>query len=326
MVAVRFCWRMAGGFLALAAVPPAGADQGTEGPTLYLTWENDALRGADRHFTQGGRILYMSGDEGPADWMRRLSGYVPTLGFDPEALKYGVEVGQEIYTPEDLDAVNVVPDDRPYAGWLYVSMLLQRRGRTATDIYAMETLRIDAGLVGKQSLAEGAQKVWHSRDPQGWDNQLKTEPGLILRYDRDYLFRWRNWGRCDFDILPGVDAALGNIDIHAGLRATARAGYNIPNRHEVPGRPTSTGWGAFGAYMFVTGGGKAVVHSIFLDGNTWQDSHSVERDPWVATLRSGVGLALGPFEVLASHHYVTREFATQKHSDSYGSVVLAIKF
>jgi len=298
------------------------ADQGTEGSALYLIWENDALRGSDRHFTQGGHILFLSSDDGSAAWMRRLSGWLPTLGFQAEGMKYGVEIGQEIYTPEDLDAVEPIPDDRPYAGWLYGAALLQRRGRGPADVPVMETLRLDLGIVGEPSLAEAAQKVWHGRDPKGWDNQIKTEPGLVLRYDREYLFRL-NSGRWDFDVLPGMDAALGNIDIHVGVRTTARAGYNIPNRFEVPGHKTPKSWGA---YMFVTVGGKAVGHSIFLDGNTWRDSQEVAREPWVATLRSGCGIALGPVEVVASNHYVTHEFRGQRHSDSYSSLTLGFKF
>jgi lipid A 3-O-deacylase len=288
-----------------------------------MNWENDALRNSDRHYTQGLHIGYLSSDTGAPGWLRRFSEFLPALGFEAAGLKYGFEIGQEMYTPEDLDAPDVIADDRPYAGWLYGAALLQRRGRGLAGVYAMETLRLELGVVGKESMAEQTQKVWHGRDPRGWDNQLETEPGLCLRYDRDYLFRWRNWGRWDLDALPGLDAALGNIDIHLGVRATVRAGYNIPNRHEVPGRKTPKSWGA---YMFVTGGVKAVAHSIFLDGNTWEDSHSVEPEPFVASLVSGINLVLGSVELLAANHYISHDFRGQRHSDSYGAISLIYKF
>ena len=314
-------------WLALGLVLPlfrcALADQGWEDQSLHLTWENDATRGSDRHYTQGARIRYLSSDKAAPDWMRRAVDGIPSVGFQSEALKFGVEVGQEMYTPEDLAAVAVIRRDRPYAGWLYGSALLQRRGPGPEDIPMIENLRLDLGVIGPESMAEQTQKVWHGRDPKGWHNQLRTEVGLALRYDRNYLFRLGDWGGWDFDALPGLEASLGNVDIHLGATALARFGYNIPNKHEVPKEPTRKG---FGVFMFGGVGGKVVGHNIFLDGNTWRESHHVDREPLVATVTSGLSLVLGPFDITASNNYTSHEFRTQRHSDSYGSVTLSLRF
>src|SRR6185436_13255600 len=125
-------------------------------------------------------------------WLNHFSSWLPALGFEVEAQKFGIALSQEIYTPEDLHATTVVLDDRPYAGWLYATGTLQRRGRMARGLPVMESLRLDAGVIGPESLAEETQKSWHGTAPQGWDNQLKTEPGINLRYDRSVLLAFRS--------------------------------------------------------------------------------------------------------------------------------------
>src|SRR5882762_9537650 len=58
---------------ALLASPIAGrADQGWEGHSLNLTWENDATRGSDRHYTQGAKIRYLSSDTAVPGWLQGL--------------------------------------------------------------------------------------------------------------------------------------------------------------------------------------------------------------------------------------------------------------
>jgi hypothetical protein len=299
------------------------ADQGWEGSSLQLIWDNDATRSSDRHYTQGGKARYLSSDEGVPRWLEAVSGAFQALGFESRATKFGLEAGQEIYTPENLDAKEVVVDDRPYAGWLYGSFMLQRRGPGPSDIPVMEQCRLDVGVTGPASLAENSQKIWHGRDPQGWDNQLKTEVAFALRYERSYLFRFRAYDNWDLDLIPGLDGSVGTLDIHVGTSVTARIGYNIPNRYEVPEKRTAK---KFGAYFFGSVGGRAVLRNLFLDGNTWKDSHRVDKEALVGTLSSGFGFILKSLELNLSNNYVTHEFQRQNRSDSYGSVSLIWKF
>jgi hypothetical protein len=310
--------------LCLCGTVPAGADQGWEGQSFWVTWENDATRGSDRHYTQGAMLRYLSSDAATPEWLKSFSHRIPDWGFESQGWKFGLEVGQQMYTPEDLDAVELVKDDQPYAGWFYWAMSLQRRGPTNTrHLPVMETLRVDLGMVGPISQAEHTQKVWHGRDPRGWHNQLGNEPGLALRYDRTYLLRVPLFDHFVLDGLPTTEWALGNVDIHLGIKATLRCGYNVPNEFEVPALKTRK---KFGAYMFASLAGRAVAHSIFLDGNTWKESHRVEREPLVGYAVAGASLVLGPVEIIGSNNYVSHEFRGQRLSDSYGSVTILYKF
>ncbi len=301
----------------------ARADQGWEGHSLHLMWENDATRGSDRHYTQGGRILYLSADAALPAWLEAASRHLPAIGFEVAGLKYGLEVGQEIYTPEDLDRPEPIRNDRPYAGWLYGSLQLLRRGVGPAKIPTMEQFRIDLGVIGPESLAEDAQKVWHGRDPRGWNHQLGTEPGLALRYERTFLLRARSQSRWIADGLPSLDASVGNIDTHLGLGTAARLGYNIPNRFEVPDKPSRSDWGF---YVFGRVGGRYVIRNIFLDGNTWRSSHSVDKYSLVGDASVGVTIVLKRIELTASNNYPTREFVGQLRADSFGSATVSFKF
>lgn len=299
------------------------ADQGWEGHSLHLNWENDATRDSDRHYTQGARIRYLSSDTATPGWLQKTSRAIPACGFEISATKFGLEVGQEIYTPEDLEASLPIPNDHPYAGWLYGAMILQRRGPGPAGIPVLEELRLDLGVIGPESLAEDTQKVWHGRDPRGWDNQLETEPGFAFRYERAYLLRARSQTLWTADLIPRGDASLGNVDTHFGLGAMLQLGYNIPNQFEVPGSKT---YKEFGAYLFIGGGGRVVLRNIFLDGNTWRSSESVDREWFVADGSVGVTFVLKAIELTAAHRYRTREFKGQHHADSYGSATVSFKF
>src|SRR5213593_2452313 len=116
------------GALALAGALPAFADQAEEGHSLALNVENDGILGTDRHYTAGMHLTYWSADNAMPRWLRRFSDWLPAVGLHPAAHKFGLEAGQEIFTPESLQTSELVVDDRPYAGWLYLGPGLRRRG------------------------------------------------------------------------------------------------------------------------------------------------------------------------------------------------------
>lgn len=303
-------------------LPSAMADNAWEGQSLSFGVENDALTGDDRHYTAGTSIRYLSQDDAIFDWTRSLSRLLPPLGFEIEAEKWSMEVGQQIYTPEDLQASDVMPDDRPYAGWLYARAALQRRGSSFGSSLAMDWIGLDLGVVGPESLAEYTQEMFHGNDPEGWGNQLETELAVNLRYLRRQLFerRFAGW-RLHF--IPFLDASAGNVDTHLGAGAQLRFGYNVPNEFEVPRHPTQPGWGA---YVFSGVEGRWVIRNLFLDGNSFRSSHSVEKEPLVGSLSFGVGLVFKRLEVLLAHTFLSQEFETQDTRDSFSSATVIFKF
>src|SRR3546814_5793466 len=77
-------------------------------------------------------------------------------------------------------------------------------------------------VVGPWSLADKTQIEYHKlidvQVPEGWENQLENEPGVVLYYER----KWRNIWDVDFgdlamlnnlgvDLTPHIGGALGNV-------------------------------------------------------------------------------------------------------------------
>ena len=101
-----------------------------------------------------------------------------------------ISVGQNIYTPENIRETALINTDRPYAGWLYAGFSLfneKRPSTLSTKWDSLNTLELDIGIVGPQSYAQDVQKMVHQyinvTRPNGWDHQLKNEPGLVRLYE-----------------------------------------------------------------------------------------------------------------------------------------------
>jgi lipid A 3-O-deacylase len=309
-------------FILLVGLLPAAADNAWEGQVLSFTLDNDALVGSDRHYTAGGYIQYLSEDDALYGWTRSLSRFFPAVGFEIQAEKWGVEIGQQIYTPENLDTSGVIQDDRPYASWLYTRAALQRRGQGFASSLAMEVIGVDLGMVGPEAFGRQAQGALHSDEPAGWDNQLETEFTVDLTYLRRHLFE-RRLSEWRLHLIPFVDASLGTVDTHVGAGGLVRFGYNVPNEFEVALAPTEPGWGA---YVFSAAEGRWVIRNLFLDGNTFRSSHSVDKEPLVGSVRFGVGFVFKRVEVLLSHTLLSREFEQQESDDHFSSATVLFKF
>jgi hypothetical protein len=313
-------WRVV--LVALCAACSASAEQGWEGQIISLRLENDAVAKADRHYTQGSFLSYLSRDNAIPQWTVVLEESVPTFGYEVGATKWGFAVGQEIYTPEELESSELQIGDRPYAGWLFGRLTLQRRGPLSRRWSVLETFDLDLGIIGPESQAEDTQKVWHGNDPQGWRHQLKTEPGFALRYERRFQFKPAEdsdgWG---VRLIPHVGGSAGNIATYLNAGGTVRFGYNVPDEFS-----TKAGGLKWGAYLLAGVDGRFVLHNIFLDGNTWRESHHVTKRPFVGDGRVGLGLVFQMVEISFAHVFRSREFNDQNRSDSFGSVSLAVKF
>ena len=195
------------------------------------------------------------------------------------------QFGQEIFTPEDTANAGLIPDDRPYAGWAYAKTALSAVRPTADparDIF--DSIGIQLGIVGPASLAENTQKFIHKSEglaiPQGWDNQLSNEIGMALTYKRGSLRRFghASSGAIDHDLALYFVSAVGNVLTHVGGGARWRSGVGLVSD------PTSM---ALGWHLFTELETRAVVRNIFLDGNSWSESHSVRKRPLVGHFAAG---------------------------------------
>ena len=205
---------------------------------------------------------------------------------------------------------------------------------------SLDTVEFSVGVVGPAALGEPLQRWVHgiidSPIPQGWDNQLANELTLQLFYERKWRVPWRpGWLRAiglETDVTPHAAGALGNVFIQAATGGTLRLGSDLPADYGAPRiRPSVPGSEFFvprndvSAYVFAGLELRAVLHNIFLDGNTFEDSHSVEKFPFVGDFQGGVAAVLFGTRFAFTYVLRTREFVQQDGADRFGAITVSFR-
>lgn len=315
-----------------------------EFPIFTLYFENDYFGGTDRNYTNGLKFSWLTRDLttwGQDGWRERFVEALPFVNRPEGQKNLGFAFGQNIYTPADTERVVPDPTDRPYAGWSYLEFSFLSKTATVADVLAVQI-----GLVGRHSYAQDVQRVFHEwindDRPNGWEYQLKDEVGVNVVFER----KWRWWaraleGQVGVDIIPHLGASLGNVQTFANAGATARLGLNLPsdfgtqiiraggavNSPLDDADPRVGARRSWSFYLFGGVDGRAVARDIFLDGNTFRDSPSVDKEPFVADVSYGVGIVAGRWQVTYTRVIRTREFEAQTESSyDFGSVTISRAF
>lgn len=312
------------------AVPPAIGSEVPETGVLSLVVENDLFFNNDRDYTSGVALAWVPTGKPTPDWALNIAHWLPWFPEEGHVL-HGYAVGQNMYTPRDITLANPPVNDRPYAGWLYGTV-----GMGVETGRQLDQLALTLGVVGPASQAEQSQKFVHkitgSAQPQGWDTQLGNELGILLTYQRS----WREVATTDLvgldlDLTPHIGGALGNVYTYANAGLTLRYGRNLPLDYGPPRiQPSVPGSGFFAPvdqftwYFFAGFDGRAVARNIFLDGNTFKDSRSVNKEPLVGDLQWGAALSWRRVRFSFTHVVRTREFKTQAGGDQFGAFSISV--
>ena len=326
--------------LVIGTAPHVRADWRDQGAVLTTIEENDLFLNTDRHYTQGFRQSFLHHDDVMPGFVRSLADAIPEVGVSERlGYKLGYEIGQSIFTPADLRATQLRQNDRPYAGWLYTGVILQRRW-FLDGWPVLENFQIDAGIIGPHAFGKETQTWVHEfrgfETPKGWANQLHDEPGVAIKYQRSWLFSPNTSGARWIDFIPHAGFSLGNVDTSFRIGGAVRVGVNLPDDFGVSTisslTTTEGGWSRqrtahkWGFYVFLGTEASAVAYSTFLDGNLFRHSHSVEKEPVVGEWKAGIGVLMDFAELGLTYVYRTPQFVSQGKNDSYGSVSLKIKF
>jgi hypothetical protein len=305
---------------------------------ITITSENDiyAPKAQDRHYSNGLRFAYGLSAREDA-WYRSL-GRFTTLGNKLDRVQYELSLGQNIYTPEFYLSEELILSDRPYAGWLYgeLSATGHAPGRE-------ENITINLGLVGPAAIGEKIQKFNHSivgdENPRGWRHQLKNEPAILIKYQSSWFFPLLEGDVLGLDAITRLGINLGNVFTNTGAGLVLRAGNHLPER-DLPLRlqPGLSGNSSyleirhdrFDWMVFTEIQGRAVLQNIFLDGNTFRDSHSVAKKPFVWDAGTGVIFGFGQFRyplfISFSLVWRSKEFDLQHRIDNFGSAQIGLQF
>jgi len=131
----------------------------------------------------------------------------------------GYAIGMNFYTPGDLEEPMLQPEDRPYSGWLYGSLISERQYTEDTSpadepspVAGSAKLETMLGVLGKWAQQDHVQESFHSlidaTDPQGWDNQQSGTVGFNIAYERKH---YSYAGKDHVQFSYGYGANLGNV-------------------------------------------------------------------------------------------------------------------
>jgi len=277
-----------------------------ESQTWRFEFDNDVFFNKDNKISSGLSLqkhsavaLSWEALEAVPGFVRRWGKTIPTLTKDGLLYRAGIAVGQIIQTPDDLSRSDLIENDVPYAG----ALTLQATWYAFNDD-EFRGFEITAGVVGSPSLAEQTQKTLHkligSDDPKGWDHQLSTEPVINFNYMRKHkIWRGGKPAALSFDTAIDGNVGLGNLFTQASAALEMRFGHNMPkgfvyvpdpiglSMHYMASlKPANPQVASFYATLVLRG--SAFAHNIFLDGNAFRDSHSVDKKPLVGLVIAGL--------------------------------------
>lgn len=243
-----------------------------------LTGENDIFgitENRDMMYTNGVKITYARHEAESPKLLKTLANPIPSLQFGEKLVpnKYVAEIGQEMYTPDSIGKFELQEDRNPFVGFLY-GKLGKEEISTESRTYSSLTL----GTVGPNSFADRTQTWFHrSLDmtiPNGWVNQIDNE--IVFMHDsgvdiRDFQILCNN---TKFEQTSGYSLKLGTWYTGLEFNLTHRYGQNFELFSSA--LESDWSWNIFNRPYF-----RLVARDMTLDGNTFSDSHSVDKIPYV---------------------------------------------
>ena len=135
------------------------------GAAVNLYIENDTRDiggpGSDNAYSNGFKFSYVAADDHLPAWTKLATDHSSTIkaAIQNSKSNFGVSIGQQIYTPNDIRRTDLITDDRPYAAWLYVGLSAQFKN--ANQSHGLE---LDLGVVGPEAAGDaGAGRIDRDR-------------------------------------------------------------------------------------------------------------------------------------------------------------------
>lgn len=311
------------------------ADEGEGQQIISLQLENDLFFGfTDQEYTNGFRLNYIYAPDKVPSAVEDVLSWIP---FFPkgEEKRFSLAVGQNIYTPSDIEVAQLLQDDRAYAGYLYLGFGVASQSDTHLDV-----LELDIGVVGPAALGEPVQRFVHeyisdSPEPLGWDNQLKNEPAIVMHYQRLWHpAKAREVLGAKWDFSPHVGLSVGTVFNQASVGGTVRLGTDLGRDVGAPPRiqPNLPGNDRYrldeqdAFYVFMGAEARAVASNIFLDGGVFRSGQSVDRNVLTGEIYFGAVLFVNDWKLTYTQVFRTDEYSTQQGGNSYGGFMLARQF
>jgi hypothetical protein len=320
--------------LTCAAVPALATPPADPSPIWTFQAENDAVSTqagtSDRYYTSGLRIGWTSNTLRPDNPLARASQFVWGDGVE----RISVDLSQSLFTPFNTQISPPNPRDRPYAGYLNLTISLIHDTDTSRS-----TLALQGGVIGPSALGYIVQNGFHNiigdTPNRGWPYQLQDEPAVELFASRVWRLPIVQSYGLEMDALPSITGGAGTVRDYAQLGGVIRLGQGLRSDFGTPrilpginGGDAYTPTRPFVWYVFGGVDGQAVARDEFLDGSAFRsNSLHVTKKPVVGEIEGGVGLILYGVRVTYTQTWQTQEFRGQKSGlFNFGSVALSARF
>jgi hypothetical protein len=301
-----------------------------------FTLENDKFGdGADRNYTNGFRMTFYDYEREAPAFAHWIDDYVPTFETNDKTGVY-LSFGQNMYTPENISVETPDTFDRPYAAFLYGSV-----GLSNITCNHIDDLEITLGIVGPTALGEPVQKFVHdilnTTDPKGWDHQLRNEPGVMLSWQRLWpMTPEQQWFQnLHLRVAPHIATTVGNVYTYGAAGLSVQLTPEQYKWQSIPlrVRPAIPGNNYFNVprdewawSVFAGIEARAVAQNIFLDGNTFKSSPSVDKKTLVYDANAGVTVIFGKTSFSYTLNWRSKEFHGQNEDSLFGALSIARRF
>lgn len=316
----------------LVVCGPAAAQSESDGRgALNLVIENDVFAAANRHYTNGLKLDYLTAPWSDESFAAHMLAWLP--GNDDGQARVGWQFGQSIFTPDDTTTEALLPDQRPYAAWLYAGLSVVYSTPNHIDTWSL-----NVGTVGPRAKGEEVQNAVHqlinSDKALGWSNQIGDQSGAMLIIER----KWRAVTESDMiglgvDFMPHLGVSLGNIEQYANTGFTVRLGNDLRNDFGPPRiQPSLPGTSYFvpednwSWYLFAGVDARYVDKNIFIDDHEDAFLWDIDKEQWVADVQLGVVFTRRNFRFAYTYVYRSEQFQQQQRGDVFGSLGLTWRF
>ena len=284
---------------------------------LYI--ENDSFGpGTDRYYTNG---IKFGGGVSAKSFIEHVlkvpaERVLQQITDNRGNTQFGLFLGQNLYTPQTHRRVGGATAGPAVGG---MAVCRRRGAKCRGQPAANRGARSRHG--GPAALGRLVQTEWHrlvnADKPLGWRNQLRNEPGILLAY----FEKLRYGPSSGVQVVPHFGATVGNVMTLVRTGGIVRVGHNMSGfgpdtiepggamlqrtrQHDAPSARAPE-W-----YVFAGVDGRLVARNIFLDGNSFRDSASVDRRVFVHDFKAGFSLRLAPVRLSFTHVQRSAEFST----------------
>ena len=273
--------------ISLFLITPVIAAEEEETPKYFtFSFENDFFVGEDNGYTNGigltfgeGPFLEFNSDNTP-NWLHWLTQDWFISQMEGKTRGIANMYFQRLQTPNDITIDTLIEDDLPYVG-----LLAWQGTMYAWDDKVSDQLSFYLGVVGPIALGEESQKLVHSAigsdEPLGWNNQINNEIVTKIEFQRVWsLFRTES-DNLQFDLLGLAGFGVGNLQSATKAGFAMRWGNNLQRSFPTFSLQADRQVNPLALspsndfYIFAGVRGGYLANDIFIDGNTFEDSHSV---------------------------------------------------